>query len=107
MRGQREADGQGDAARRPGNPFRIRPQASPRPDLFFHHLTCPVWTFVIVVIVVGRLRERPSGGLSGSRWSARRVQSRRECSMVPIFAATVSAEPWAYDESTASYVIRA
>ncbi|GAX54290.1 hypothetical protein SO3561_05832 [Streptomyces olivochromogenes] len=36
-----------------------------------------------------------------------RGQARRECSRVPIVAATVSAEPWAYDESIASYVIRA
>ncbi|WP_405543620.1 hypothetical protein OG478_20095 [Streptomyces phaeochromogenes] len=31
-----------------------------------------------------------------------RVQGRRECSMSPIFAATVSAEPRAYCESIAS-----
>ncbi|MFE2603984.1 hypothetical protein [Streptomyces mirabilis] len=44
--------------------------------------------------------------MSRARWHPP-DQVRRECSRVPIFAATVPAEPWAYDESIASYAIRA
>ncbi|MCX4423079.1 hypothetical protein [Streptomyces mirabilis] len=44
--------------------------------------------------------------MSRARWHPP-DQVCRESSRVPIFAATVSAEPSAYEESIASYVIRA